>query len=136
MFKKLFILMLLFNAHLAMAAEEGEEEVAKKVLSYVSLGDAMVLNLKTNSKRLTFLQLKVDVLVVNDDAKEAVEAHVPAIRHKIILLLSEQNALDMKTSAKRNDIRKIATTQVQELMDELAGNKDIEDVLFSSFLIQ
>lgn len=128
--------MLLFNAHLAMAAEEGEEEVAKKVLSYVSLGDAMVLNLKTNSKRLTFLQLKVDVLVVNDDAKEAVEAHVPAIRHKIILLLSEQNALDMKTSAKRNDIRKIATTQVQELMDELAGNKDIEDVLFSSFLIQ
>ena len=33
-------------------------------------------------------------------------------------------------------IRRLATDQVKELMGELASNDDIEDVLFSSFLIQ
>jgi len=120
---------------IALSAED-EEAPAKKVPAYVSLGKSMVLNLATNSKRLTFLQLKVDVLVVDDDAKEVVTANIPAIRHQLIVLLSEQKALDMKTPSKRNDIRKIATEQVKELMSELANNDGVEDVLFTSFLIQ
>jgi len=133
--KKILILLMLLMPQVVFAAEE-EEEPVKKVPSYVSLGKSMVLNLATNGKRLTFLQLKVDVLVSDDDAKEAVEAHVPAIRHQIIVLLSEQKAIDMKTPSKRNDIRKLATEQVKELMGELAENDAIEDVLFTSFLIQ
>ncbi len=133
---KLFlILMMLLLPQTAFSAED-EEAAPKKTPSYVSLGKAMIINLATTKKRLTFLQLKVDVLVEGDDAKEAVEAHIPAIRHQILLLLSEQSAIDMKTSAKRNDIRKLATEQVKELMVELADNDNIEDVLFTSFLIQ
>lgn len=131
--KYLLILMtLLFSS--AYAADE--EEAPKKQLSYVSLGEAMVLNLSTNSRRLTFLQLKADVLVEDDEAKEAVEAHIPAIRHKVIVILSEQKATDMKQPTKREEIRKHITEEVKLLMDELAGNDDIDEILFSSFLIQ
>lgn len=132
--KKLFLFWVLMFSFTSVVAEE--DAPPKKVPAYVSLGDPMVLNLSTKKNRLTFLQLKVDILVEDDDAKEAVTKHIPAIRHKIILLLSEQDATDMKTPAKRNDIRKLATEQIQELMDELADNDDIEDVLFSQFLIQ
>lgn len=131
---KPFLFLLILLSPFSIFAEDEAPE--KKTPSYVSLGKPMVLNLATNSKRLTFLQLKVDVLVEDDEAKEAVEAHIPAIRHQIIVLLSEQNAKDMKTPAKRNDIRKLATEQVKELMGGLADNNDIQDVLFSSFLIQ
>ncbi len=133
--KKVLVLIMLLLPQLAISAED-EEAGAKKVPSYVSLGDALVLNLATKKKRLTFLQLKVDVLVKDDDAKAIVEAHIPALRHQIIVLLSEQNALDMKTPAKRNDIRKLATERVKETLEELAGKSDVDDVLFSSFLIQ
>ncbi len=133
--KNFFILIMLLAPQSVFSAEDGDVP-EKKVPAYVSLGNAMVLNLATKKKRLTFLQLKVDVLVGDEAAKEVVEAHIPAIRHQIIILLSEQNAIDMKTPAKRNDIRKLATEQVQELMGELANNTDVEDVLFSSFLIQ
>lgn len=118
-----------------MAADEEEAAKTKKP-SYVSLGKPMVLNLESKKKRIRFLQVSVDILVEDDDAKEAVTVHVPALRHKVIVLLSEQNVLDMKSPSKRNDIRKLITEQVQGLMDELSGNDDIEDVLFSSFLIQ
>lgn len=133
--KQFLILMMLLLPQAAFSAED-EGDAPKKVPSYVSLGKSMIINLATTKKRLTFLQLKVDVLVDGEDAKLIVESHVPAIRHEILLLLSEQNALDMKTPSKRNDIRKLATQQVIELMDELAENANIEDVLFSSFLIQ
>ncbi len=121
----------------AWAAEEEEDgETSAKTSAYISLGDSMVLNLSTDSSRLTFLQLKADVLIADSSAEDLIKTHVPAIRHKLIVLLSEQKANDMKSAAKREEIRKIATTQVQELIADLAGNNDITDILFSSFLLQ
>lgn len=127
------LIMMVFHTGLR-AAEE--EEAVKKPPSYVSLGKPMVLNLSTNGKRLTFLQLKADVLVSGDDAKEVVEAHIPAIRHQLIVLLSEQNANDMKTPAKREEIRLQATRQIQDMLAEMADNTDVNEVLFSNFLVQ
>ncbi|MCP4431308.1 MAG: hypothetical protein GY806_10045 [Gammaproteobacteria bacterium] len=113
-----------------------EEEAVVKSSAYISLGDAMVLNLSNESRRLTFLQLKADVLIADSDAEDLIKTHIPAIRHKLIVLLSEQKANEMKSSAKREEIRKIATAQIQELMVELANSSEVTDVLFSSFLVQ
>ena len=82
-------------------AADTEQQAEEKNPAYVSLGEPMILNLASDGRRLSFLQLQADVLVVNDDAREVVETHIPAIRHKLILLLSEQKAIDMKTPAKR-----------------------------------
>ena len=114
-----------------------DEDKVKKNPSYVSLGKKpMVLNLSTDSKRLTFLQIQADVLVKNDDAKEIVEANIPAIRHKLIVLLSEQKAIDMKTPATREEIRKKITIEVRNMIEEMTNNNDIDEILFSNFLVQ
>ena len=118
------------------AEEEENAEAVVKTSAYVSLGDAMVLNLSTNNRRLTFLQVKADVLVGDSDAEDLIKTHIPAIRHELIVLFSEQNANDMKSSTRREEIRKVATAQVQEVIADLTGNKDVTDVLFSSFLVQ
>jgi len=104
--------------------------------AYVSLGDAMVLNLRSGSKRLTFLQLSADVLISDADSEELIKTHIPAIRHSLIVLLSEQKAGDIKSPGKREQIRKLATTQVQELIADLSGNEDVSEILFSSILVQ
>ncbi len=119
---------------LAQAAEE--EDALKVQPSYVSLGKPMVLNLSTHGKRLTFLQVSADVLVKDDDAKEVVETHIPAIRHELILLLSEQLASDMKSPTKREEIRQLALVNIRSRIEDLSGNKDIEEVLFSEILVQ
>jgi flagellar FliL protein len=113
-----------------------EEETKKTNSAYVSLGKPMVLNLSSNNNRLTFLQLQADALIKDEDSEAIIKTHVPAIRHVLIVLLSEQDAMDMKSPEKREQLRTLATTQVKELMVELADNNDITDILFSSFLVQ
>ena len=131
-----FLSIFLFCFNTAVFAAD-EEETPKEKPSYISLGSKpMILNLATNGNRRVFLQIKADVLVKNEDAKEAIEEHIPAIRHKLILLLSEQNAVDMKTTSKREEIRKLATAEIRDMMEQMAGNKDIEEILFSNFLVQ
>ena len=113
-----------------------DEETKKSSSAYVSLGKSMVLNLSSKNNRLTFLQLQADALIKDEDSEQIIKTHIPAIRHVLIVLLSEQNATDMKSPEKREEIRSLATTQVKQLMLELADNKDITDILFSSFLVQ
>jgi len=125
--------MMCLSSSAGLAADEAEEKVKP---AYVSLGDPMVLNLSTQTKRLTFLQVKADVLVKDEDAKEVIGMHIPAIRHKLIVILSEKNATDMKSPTKREEVRQQATTEIRDMIEEMANNKDIEEVLFSSFLVQ
>ncbi|MFT5399271.1 MAG: flagellar FliL protein [Gammaproteobacteria bacterium] len=130
-------MLMLFWTNPGWAAEHGEVEEAPKLSSaYVSLGKAMVLNLSSSRNRTTFLQIKADILLTNSDGEEIIETHIPAIRHSLIVLLSEQKDIDIKTPAKREEIRMQATAQVKELIAKLSGNEDIADVLFSSILVQ
>ncbi len=116
-------------------ARAAEDESAPTTSAYVSLGDPMVLNL-SGTKRLTFLQISADVLVSDADAEKTIKIHVPAIRHSLIMLLSEQKASDIKTPAKREEIRQQATAQVQSMIVALSGSTDVSDILFSSILVQ
>ena len=127
--------LLLLCSTQAWSANDAEE--SKKLTSaYVSLGKPMVLNLSSKNKRLTFLQLQADALIKDENSEAIIKTHIPAIRHVLIVLLSEQDAIDMKSPGKREEIRSIATNQIKELMVELADNRDIADILFSSFLVQ
>ena len=117
-------------------AADDEEEQAPVESSYVSLGEPMVLNLTSKTSRLTFLQISADVLVGNSDAEDAIKTHVPAIRHKLIMLLSEQDAANIKSPAKREEIRQQATAEVIALIENLSGNREETEVLFSSILVQ
>lgn len=127
-------LSLILTPNITIAADE--PAVVEKTPEYVSLGDPMVLNLSNSNRKLSFLQLKADVLVMNNDAKALVKSHIPAIRHQLIVLLSEQSASDMKTPAKRELVRQQASAEIREMMDSMADTKDVEEVLFSTFLVQ
>ncbi len=132
-----FLIALLALGIQGIASAADEESAPEKKPAYVSLGQPMVLNLTTGARRLSFLQIEADVLVANDDAKDVVETHIPAIRHQLVLLLSEQKAMDMKTPTKREALRQQATQDVRNIIAELNGSDDgIEEVLFSTVLVQ
>ncbi len=133
--QKLILCATILLLGLTQAQAADDDEVASKSSAYVSLGDPMVLNL-SGGKRLTFLQISADVLVSDADAESTIKTHVPAIRHSLIMLLSEQKAADIKSPTKREEIRQQATARVKGLMAELADSQDVSDVLFSSILVQ
>ncbi len=127
------LLLLIFTLPL-MAADEPEK--VELTPGYVSMGEAMVLNLATDSPRLTFVQLKADVLVRDEDSIDSVTLHMPALRHQVILMLSEQDSAKMKSPVEREKLRKQITDKVRSVYKDLVGRDDIEEVLFSNFLVQ
>ena len=133
--QKLILSAMMLSMVFAQAKAAEDEAEAKPSSSYVSLGDPMVLNL-SGSRRLTFLQLSADVLVSDSDAEETIKIHVPAIRHSLIMLLSEQKAGDIKSPVRREEIRLQATSQVQALIADLSGSEAVSEILFSSILVQ
>jgi len=133
--QKLILCSMILLLGFTQAHAADEEEVTSKSSAYVSLGDPMVLNL-SGSKRLTFLQISADVLVGDADSEDTIKTHVPAIRHSLIMLLSEQKAQDIKSPGKREEIRQQATARVKGLIADLSGSQDVSDVLFSSILVQ
>lgn len=130
-----YLMLIMLSIGSVYAADEEEAQVPAES-SYVSLGEPMVLNLTSKTNRLTFLQISADVLVGNSDAEETIKIHVPAIRHKLIMLLSEQDAANIKSPAKREAIRQQATAEVIALIENLSGNREETEVLFSSILVQ
>ncbi|MCP4979064.1 MAG: hypothetical protein GY935_01055 [Gammaproteobacteria bacterium] len=133
--QRLILCSMIMMLGLVQAQAADEEAPAPASSAYISLGDPMVLNL-SGTKRLTFLQLSADVLISDDDAEETIKTHVPAIRHILIMLLSEQKAGDIKSPTRREEIRQQATTQAKALIADLSGSEDISDILFSSILVQ
>ena len=130
----LFLLVCLALAGAAYAADEADAEPVANS-AYVSIGKPLVLNL-SGARRLTFLQIGADVLVADDSAEDLVKLHLPAIRHDLILLLSEQPATDLKSPARREELRQQATARVKGLIAELSGSDDVAEVLFSEVLVQ
>lgn len=128
------VFILLLGIGLAGAADEEEAE-PKKSTAYISLGEPMVLNL-SGSKRLTFLQISADVIIADEGLERELKLHVPAMRHSLIMLLSEQKAGDIKSPSKREKIRQQAAARIKGLIVELHGEDEISDVLFSSILVQ
>ena len=115
-----------------------QQEATKsdKKTDYVSLGKPMVLNLSSKRSRLTFLQLSADMLVKSEKAKEIAENFLPVFRHILILKLSEQDAQDIRTPEKREVLRAQISTEMIKAISEMSDASDIEEVLFSQFLVQ
>ncbi len=133
--QKILIGLVLLMLHLPLIA--ADEAASQQITpGYVSLGEAMVLNLATDGPRLVFVQLKADILVRDELNLEQVKLHVPALRHQVILMLSEQNVANVKSALEREKLRKAITEKVKSVYKELTGSDDIEDVLFTSFLVQ
>ncbi len=136
--QKLLLILLLASlaAILPAQAQDADEDAPKTNSAYVSLGKALVLNLSSQKKKISFLQISADALIDDDSHLELVEAHIPAMRHTLIVLLSEQSDVDMKSSTKREELRQQATGQVKELITELTGQDLVSDLLFSNILVQ
>ena len=92
---RLLISLLLFFSLAVNAAEEGKEPAAVKANAYFDLSPSLVLNVKGNAR-----YMRCDVqLMARDEAKiAAISLHAPALRHELILLFSDQQGQNIKTT--------------------------------------
>lgn len=121
---------------LALGAAKKEPEVNPRGFEYIALAPPFVVNFGSEG-RVGFLKAEVSLRVASP-AVAAVNLHMPAIRHELIMLLSRQSPEDLAAPDKREPLRTSALEAVRALL--VAGGgveaEQLQDLLFTSFLTQ
>ena len=121
-------------------SEQGAEEtqegaVASKEAFYFSLDPAFVVNFQGKS-RARFLQVTIDGVTREEIIKQEVTKHLPQIRNNIVLLLSSKTYDDLITPAGKEKAREEVLSEIQKIMEAETGNPGVENIFFTSFVMQ
>lgn len=119
----------------AVAEEEGGGQASS--VQYHELTPAFVANFGDgNEKKLKFLKAGISVRVSSGSAIDALMNHDALVRHEIVMLLSRQTDDALASSAGQEKVRVAALKAVQAALEEETGDGQIDDLLFTSFVVQ
>lgn len=118
-------------------AAEGEAEPKEEPLAdpiYLGLSPAFLVNFDHNGT-IRYLQIELQVMARDQDIIDKVEANMPAVRNKVILLLSAQNYDAVSTVEGKEQLRQEVLAAVNESLQLTEGDA-LEDAFFTNFVVQ
>ncbi|MES9817042.1 MAG: flagellar basal body-associated FliL family protein [Candidatus Thiodiazotropha sp.] len=113
--------------------KEQETEEAAPAISYYQVKPSLVANLASGGK---YIRCDVQLMTNDEIFLEELNLHGPAIRHSLLLLLSEQDGKSIKSPSGKEALRKKALSTLGELMQELSGKNELKALFFTTFLVQ
>lgn len=102
---------------------------------YASLGDPMVVNFNDNGQ-LRFLQVSVDVMAREHDAIDNVGKNLPILRNNLLLMFGNFDYKFLASLEGKEKMRSDALAEVRSVLARITGEPGIEDLYFTSFVIQ
>ncbi len=113
---------------------EPKEPVHTKAM-YITFAPAFVVNyLVANKPR--FLQSELALMARDPAVMEAITAHAPLVRAKLLDTLSAQEFADLQTQAGKEALQKALRKTVNAILKEQGVDAKAEMILFSTFVLQ
>lgn len=122
----------------ASAAVEADNEPAdtpKPPPLYLAMDPAFVVNFTANPNA-RFLQISLQVSARDPLVLDRVEEHSPAIRNGLVMLFSSQDPVVLNSRKGKEDLRQRTLEEVNRVLQEQAGAAGVEDIFFTSFVMQ
>ena len=117
------------------SAEAAEPQVKVADPVYQGLDPDFVVAFQ-NPKTVRFIKLSIEVMARDDDVIEAVKLHMPAVRDRVIILLSSKSEEDLLDTDGKEQLREEVLTSVQNVLKENSDSPDVEAVYFTNFVMQ
>ena len=112
-------------AEAASSAEHGAEGAAKSS-AYYAIDPPLVVNFEDGSV-VRFLQISMEVMCASQKGVDSVQKNIPLIRNN---LLSAMMSREGKEKLRQEALAEIRAVQKKQ------GGEDVEDLLFTSFVVQ
>jgi flagellar FliL protein len=112
---------------------EGGEGAGKGALFY-AIDPPLVVNFEDGSV-VRFLQITMEVMAHDQKAIESVTKNMPLIRNNLLLLMSNRNYQSLMSREGKDKLREEALAEIRAVQKK-QGGEDIDDVLFTSFVVQ
>lgn len=114
-----------------------EEPVSTPKVQYHELKPSFVANFgNSTAKRLKFIKADITVSAYSDEAIAAVRAHDALVRHQIVMILSAQSEVSLAATTGQEVLREALAEKVKAVLKEETGKEQIDDLLFTSFVVQ
>lgn len=114
--------------------EKKEGEATGPVIEYVGIEPALVVNLQGTRR---YLKVEAHMLVEGQENVDRAKTHMPALRHTLILLLSNHDPAVLTQPETREKLRAQAFIEVKAALEKYANSSaGLKDIFFSNFLIQ
>lgn len=89
-----------------------------------------------NPKTVRFIKLSIEAMARDDDVIEAVKLHMPAIRDRVIILLSDKSEDSLLDTDGKEQLREELLAAVQDVLKENTGEPGVEAIYFTNFVMQ
>ena len=120
------------------SAEAGVVEevvVSRDDPTYIDLKPAFTVNLAPEDP-VGFLQISMQVLTFNDDVARDLEKHKPLIRNNLLVLFGKQTSAELRAPEGKEQLQKSALETVQTIINEHGSGGEVDNVFFTSFVMQ
>ncbi len=111
----------------------GEEGEGKSAL-YYAIDPPLVVNFEDGSV-VRFLQITMEIMAPNQKAIDSVQKNIPLIRNNLLLLMSNRDYQSMMSREGKEKLRQEALAEIRSVQKK-HGGEDIDDLLFTSFVVQ
>ncbi len=115
--------------------DDVEKAEVKQPLNYIPLDPAFVVNFGDESD-VRFLQVTIELGTRDPAMVDQVKEHRPAIRNNLVMLFSSQDPMALNTRAGKEKLRAETLAEVQKVLTEETGEPGVENVFFTSFVMQ
>jgi flagellar protein FliL len=116
------------------AAAKGESGSPGKPTLYFAIDPPLVVNFEDGSV-VRFLQITMEVMSHDEKAIDSVQKNIPLIRNNLLLLMSNRNYQSMMSREGKEKLRQEALAEVRAVQKKVGG-PDVEDLLFTTFVVQ
>lgn len=116
-------------------AETSEQSTGKAPALYFPLKPAIVVNFESRG-RVRFLQASVTVMARDQAIIDGVQEHLPLIRNRLVLMFGGEIYEELQTDEGRELLRQKSREAIDEILRQEIGKTGIEQVLFTSFVMQ
>ncbi|HMK87077.1 MAG TPA: flagellar basal body-associated FliL family protein [Steroidobacteraceae bacterium] len=124
----------LITAVVPAPAAGGKQESGPKNTLFLPLDPPFVVNFEEGSA-VRFLQITMEVMAHDQKVIDGVQKNLPLIRNNLLLLMSNRDFQVLMTREGKEKLRAEAVAEVNAVQKKQGGG-DIDDLLFTSFVVQ
>jgi flagellar FliL protein len=122
------------TAIVPVTAAGGHGEEAAKASFFLPIDPPLVVNFEDGSA-VRFLQISMEVMAKDQKGIDSVQKNIPLVRNNLLLLMSNRDYQSLMSREGKEKLRQEALTEIRGVQKKQGGD-DIEDLLFTSFVVQ
>ena len=127
------VLLTLLLIPLTLSAADKQQKEPPTPINYYPIKPSLVANLASGGR---YIRCDIQLMTNDETLLEDLRRHDPAIRHTLLMLLSDQDGNKIKTPEGKEALRKEALSQIRTLIKKESGKTSLKALFFTTFLVQ